>query len=131
MTKSITRREFIKGTCVSTLLGGVLPQIPLPPDPLPDESDPLSLVVDIKSKSDIIKGSTPDISLVKQMVGTGITSLTDTSDPKVAWNSLFSKDERIGIKVNGLGSDILAGNYQICWAIIDALKDTIIRLQDE
>jgi hypothetical protein len=123
MTKSITRREFIKGTCVSTLLGGVLPQIPLPPDPLPDESDPLSLVVDIKSKRDIIKGSTPDISLVKQMVGTGITSLTDISDPKIAWNSLFSKDERIGIKVNGLGSDILAGNYQICWAIIDALKD--------
>jgi hypothetical protein len=123
MSKSITRREFIKGTCASTLFGGVLLQIPLPPDPLPDERNPLSLVVDIKSKRDIIKGLTPDISLVKQMMDTGMTSLTSTMDPKAAWSSLFSRDERIGIKVNGLGSDILAGNYQICWSIVDALKD--------
>lgn len=123
MSKSITRREFIKDTCVSTLLGGVLLQVPLPPDPLTEERSPLSLVVDVKSKSDIIKGLTPDISLVKRMMDTGITSLTSTVDPKAAWSSLFSKDERIGIKVNGLGSHILVGNYQICWAIIDALKD--------
>jgi len=125
MSRSLTRREFIKSTCVSTLLGGVLPEIPLPPDPLPSdiETNSLSLVVDIKSRKDVVKGLTPDISLVKQMVGTGITSLTGTNDPKDAWSSLFSEDERIGIKINGLGAHILAGNYQICWAIVDALKD--------
>jgi uncharacterized protein (DUF362 family) len=125
MSRSLTRREFIKSTCAGTLLGGVLPEIPLPPDPLPGEieTNSLSLVVDVKSRKDVVKGLTPDISLVKQMVGTGITSLTGTNDPKDAWSSLFSKDERIGIKVNGLGSSILAGNYQICWAIVDALKD--------
>jgi uncharacterized protein (DUF362 family) len=98
--------------------------MPLPPDPLPSdiETNSLSLVVDVKSRKDVVKGLTPDISLVKQMVGTGITSLTGTNDPKDAWSSLFSEDERIGIKVNGLGSAILAGNYQICWAIVDALK---------
>ena len=125
MSKSITRREFIKGTCVSALLGGVLPEIPLPPDSLPGEieTNSVSLVVNVKSRKDVVKGLTPDISLVKQMVETGITSLTGTNDPKAAWSSLFSKDERIGIKINGLGSDILAGNYQICWSIVDALKD--------
>ena len=134
MSISITRREFIKDTCVKTLLGGVLlPQMPLPPDPLPNEADtnskltegrtPLSLVVDVKSKKDIIKGITPDISLVKQMMNAGITSLTGTNNPKDAWSSLFSRDERIGIKINGLGSGILVGNYQVCRAIIDALKD--------
>lgn len=124
MSRSLTRREFIKSTCVSTLLGGVLPEIPLPPDPLPSdiETNSLSLVVDVKSRKDVVKGLTPDISLVKQMVGTGITSLTGTNDPKDAWSSLFSKDERIGIKINGLGSHLLAGNYQVCWAIVDALK---------
>jgi uncharacterized protein (DUF362 family) len=125
MSRSLTRREFIKGTCVSTLLGGVLPEIPLPPDPLPSdiETNSLSLVVDVKSRKDVVKGLTPDISLVKQMVGTGITSLTGTNYPKDAWSSLFSPEERIGIKINGLGAHILAGNYQICWAIVDALKD--------
>ncbi len=124
MSRSLTRREFIKSTCVGTLLGGVLPEMPLPPDPLPSdiETNSLSLVVDVKSRKDVVRGLTPDISLVKQMVGTGITSLTGTNDPKDAWSSLFSEDERIGIKINGLGSAILAGNYQICWAIVDALK---------
>ena len=38
MSKDKTRREFIKDTCVNTLLGGVfLSQIPLPLDPLPDD----------------------------------------------------------------------------------------------
>ncbi|ODS30829.1 MAG: hypothetical protein SCARUB_04060 [Candidatus Scalindua rubra] len=134
MSKPKTRREFIKDTCTKTLLGGIfLSQIPLPLDPLPNdvetnsgltnEQNPLSLVVDVKSKKDVIKGLTPDISLVKQMMNTGITSLTGTSNPKDAWKSLFHEDERIGIKINGLGSHLLAGNYQICWAIVDALKD--------
>jgi len=133
MSKDKTRREFIKETCVNTLLGGVfLSQIPLPPDLLPNDAgtnsgltnslNPQSLVVDVKSKNNIMKGMTADISLVKQMMNSGITSLTGTGNPKDAWKSLFHEDERIGIKINGLGADILAGNYQICWAIVDALK---------
>lgn len=138
MGKFITRREFIKGTCTSTLLGGVLPQIPLPPPNLLPSDDnailksrnnpsPLSLVVDVKSKKDIIRGSIPDISLVKQMMGKGITSLTGKNDPKDAWKSLFHEDEKIGIKINGFGSDMLIGNYQICRAIVDVLKETEVK----
>ena len=125
MSRTLTRRAFIKGTCVSALLGGVLPEIPLPPDPLPGEieTNSLSLVVNVKSRKDVVKGLTPDISLVKQMVETGITSLTGANNPKDAWKSLFHEDERIGIKINGLGAHILAGNYQICRAIVDALKE--------
>jgi uncharacterized protein (DUF362 family) len=134
MSNDKTRREFIKETCVNTLVGGMfLSQIPLPLDPLPDDiktdlkpeniNNLKSLVVDVKSRREIIKGMTPDISLVKQMMDSGITSLTGTDNPKDAWKSLFHEDERIGIKINGLGADILAGNYQICWAIVDALKD--------
>ena len=133
MSKDKTRREFIKETCANTLLGGVfLSQIPLPLDPLPDDiktnsrpdniTSPKSLVVDVKSRTEIIKGMTPNISLVKQMMNSGITSLTGTDNPKAAWKSLFHEDERVGIKINGLGADMLAGNYQICWAIVDALK---------
>ena len=133
MDKFTTRREFMKGLCTTTLLGGVLPQIPLPPDLIPDNEDqnsetgnklnPLSFVVDVKSKQNIIKNLTPDISVIKQMMNAGITSLTGTLTPEKAWSSLFSREERIGIKINGLGSDTLIGNYQICWAIVDALKD--------
>lgn len=133
MSKDKTRREFIKDTCVNTLLGGVfLSQIPLPLDPLPDDiiinskpngiTNPQSLVVDVESRTGVVKGMTPDIALVKQMVDSGITLLTGTDNPRDAWKSLFHEDERIGIKINGLGSDILVGNYQICWAIVDALK---------
>ena len=133
MSQDKTRREFIKETCVNTLLGGVfLSQIPLPPDLLPNDVEtnsdltnslnPQSLVVDVKSRTEIVKGMTPDISLVKQMMDSGIKLLTGTDNPKDAWKSLFHEDERIGIKINGLGADILAGNYQICWAIVDALK---------
>ena len=133
MSKDKTRREFIKETCVNTLLGGVfLSQIPLPPDLLPNDVEtnsdltnslnPQSLVVDVKSRTEIVKGMTPDISLVKQMMDSGIKLLTGTDNPKDAWKSLFHEDERVGIKINGLGADILAGNYQICWAIVDALK---------
>ena len=133
MSEDKTRREFIKETCVNTLLGGVfLSQIPLPLDPLPDDiitnSKPgnianiQSLVVDVKSRTGIVKGMTPNISLVRQMMDSGITLLTGTDNPKAAWKSLFHEDERIGIKINGLGADILVGNYQICWAIVDALK---------
>jgi len=122
MSKDKTRREFIKETCVNTLLGGVfLSQIPLPPDLLTNSGltnslNPQSLVVDVKSKNNIMKGMTADISLVKQMMNSGITSLTGTGNPKDAWKSLFHEDERIGIKINGLGADILAGNYQIRFA---------------
>ncbi len=133
MSEDKTRREFIKDTCINTLLGGMLlSQIPLPIDPLPDDitsntkseniNNPQSLVVEVKSKTGIIKGMIPDISLVKQMMDSGITLLTGTNNPKDAWKSLFHEDERVGIKINGLGSDILAGNYQICRAIIGALK---------
>jgi hypothetical protein len=39
MSKDKTRREFIRETCVNTLLGGVfLSQTPLPLDPLPEDS---------------------------------------------------------------------------------------------
>ena len=103
MSKDKTRREFIKDTCVNTLLGGVfLSQIPLPLDPLPNDirtnskadsiTDLQSLVVDVKSRTEIIKGMTPDISLVKQMLDSGITSLTGTDNPKDAWKSLFHED---------------------------------------
>ena len=133
MSKDKTRREFIRETCVNTLLGGVfLSQIPLPLDPLPydintnskpgDITNLQSLVVDVKSRTEIVKGMTPNISLVKQMMDSGITLLTGTDNPKTAWKSLFHEDERVGIKINGLGADMLAGNYQICWAIVDALK---------
>ena len=133
MSEDKTRREFIKDTCVNTLLGGVfLSQIPLPLDPLPDDIktnsrlgniiNPQSLVVDVKSRTGIVKGMTPNISLIKQMMDSGITLLTGTGNPKDAWKSLFHEDERVGIKINGLGADILVGNYQICWAIVDALK---------
>jgi uncharacterized protein (DUF362 family) len=134
MSKDKTRREFIRETCTNTLLGGMfLSQMPLPPDLLPDDIEtdlgftnilnPQSLVVDVKSRKDVIQGVTANISLVKQMINSGITSLTGKSNPKDAWKSLFHEDERIGIKINGLGAHILAGNYQICWAIVDALKD--------
>ena len=133
MSEDKTRREFIKDTCVNTLLGGAfLSQIPLPLDPLPDEIktnsrpkntiNPQSLVVDVKSRTGIVKGMTPNISQIKQMMDSGITLLTGTNNQKDAWKSLFHEDERVGIKINGLGADILVGNYQICWAIVDALK---------
>jgi uncharacterized protein (DUF362 family) len=133
MSEDKTRREFIKDTCVNTLLGGVfLSQIPLPLDPLPDDIktnsrpentiNPQSLVVDVKSRTGIVKGMTPNISLIKQMMDSGITLLTGADNPKDAWKSLFHEDERVGVKINGLGADILVGNYQICWAIVDALK---------
>ncbi len=133
MSKDKTRREFIKETCVNTLMGGMfLSQIPLPLDPLPDdiETDPIpknstnpqSIVVDVKSRTAIVKGMTPDISLVKRMMNSGITLLTGKPKPLEAWKSLFHEEERIGIKINGLGADILIGNYQICWSIVDALK---------
>ncbi|MBT5466665.1 MAG: DUF362 domain-containing protein, partial [Candidatus Marinimicrobia bacterium] len=109
-----------------------LSQIPLPLDPLPDDIktnsrqgniiNPQSLVVDVKSRTGIVKGMTPNISLIKQMMDSGITLLTGTNNQKDAWKSLFHEDERVGIKINGLGADILVGNYQICWAIVDALK---------
>ena len=134
MSKDKTRREFIRETCTNTLLGGMfLSQIPLPPDLLPDDIEtdsgltnilnPQSLVVDVKSRKDVLQGVAANISLVKQMINSGITSLTGKSNPKDAWKSLFHEDERIGIKINGLGAHILAGNYQICRAIVDALKD--------
>ncbi|GJQ58686.1 MAG: DUF362 domain-containing protein [Candidatus Scalindua sp. AMX11] len=137
MDKFTTRREFMKGLYTSTLLGGVLPQIPLPPDLIKDDSahdlgeaikaDPLSLVVDVKSKNRIVKNLTPDIVIVKQMLNAGMTALTQTQTPEKAWRTLFSEDERIGIKINGLGSDTLIGNFQICWAIVDALKAIGVR----
>ncbi len=134
MSKDKTRREFIKETCVNTLMGGMfLSQIPLPLDPLPDDietysnqkntTNPQSLVVDVKSRTEIVKGITPDISLVKKMMDSGITLITGIHKPRDAWKSLFHEEERIGIKINGLGADILVGNYQICWAIVDALKN--------
>jgi uncharacterized protein (DUF362 family) len=130
MSKDKTRREFIRETCTNTLLGGIfLSQMPLPPDLLPDDVEtvsglnPQSLVVDVKSRIDVMQGVAANISLVRQMINSGITSLTGTGNPKDAWKSLFHEDERIGIKINGLGAHILAGNYQICWAIVDALKD--------
>jgi hypothetical protein len=106
MSKGKTRREFIKETCVNTLMGGMfLSQAPLPFDPLPNDiktdlkpkniTNPQSLVVDVKGRSAIVRGITPDISLVKQMMNSGITSLTGIQRPREAWKSLFHEEERV------------------------------------
>ncbi len=68
-------------------------------------------------------GAYPHPDAARMMVDRALTALTGESSVKNAWHRFISPDEKIGIKVNCLGTRWVSSMKEVVFAIADSLRD--------
>ncbi len=76
----------------------------------------------IAQDSDVFQGVAIHQDVVNRMLKTGITKLLGASDAKSAWSTLFTPDDIVGLKVNGLAGRGLSTHPQVTYGIVEGLK---------
>jgi hypothetical protein len=61
--------------------------------------------------------------VLRQMLDASITRLTGTDDARGAWESLFSPDDRVAIKVNAFYNSLLWTHVPLVTAVTDCLQE--------
>lgn len=118
--RQITRREFalkITGLCaigIACLSEGEQ-SVGAP------KLAPKGKTVIVRSKRVFKAPLRPDESELEKMLDRGIMALTGESTPQRAWEKLFSSDERIGIKPNGLGGPTCSTSKELIRICIERL----------
>ncbi len=69
------------------------------------------------------KGSFPDPAAARSMVDTALATLAGETDPGRAWLKFISPSDRVGIKVNCLGTRMVSTMREVTYAIADALRE--------
>jgi len=64
---------------------------------------------------------------VEEMVDAVVMSLSGEQTPAAAWGRYFSSDERVGIKVNGLGGQFISTGHSLIRAVVSRLTDIGVR----
>ncbi|MDH7500852.1 MAG: DUF362 domain-containing protein [candidate division NC10 bacterium] len=67
-----------------------------------------SRVVIVRSKKAVRADGRVDGGVLQRMVEKGLLQLTASPSPQEAWSSLFSPRDRVGIKVNSIGGQLLS-----------------------
>jgi len=93
--KTVTRRDFLKGTAGLFLTSTGLSAIP------PKASAHAQTKVIVIRNADVV-GPNSEIkhSLLQNMINEAVRILTDKNEAQAAWQSLFSKTDIVGIKTN-------------------------------
>jgi hypothetical protein len=138
-TNSVNRRDFVKSAIAGTVASTILPSSQLFSQlkdnrPLTNISDafrtprgefsmpglyPGRVAMVQNSKS--IKDGKIDFLQIVAMLDQAMQILTKKAGRKDAWLQFFSPTDRIGIKVNPVGSTLLSTNHEIVRAIIAQL----------
>ncbi len=67
---------------------------------------------------------------VDAMIARGMTELTGADDAVSAWRSMFSRGDRVGVKVNPAGAPLAISNHAVVHAVVDGLKSAGVRPSD-
>lgn len=119
----ISRRNFLKtsATGIGALVVG--PAVFAAPKN-PASPKATARVVDVRSpawrKAD---GRTVDTDVVREMIATGIKTLTGKRDEAAAWREIVSPTETVALKFNAVSGDYTRANQAIIDAVTEALMD--------
>jgi uncharacterized protein (DUF362 family) len=69
------------------------------------------------------KGAFPDATACRTMVDRAVTSLTGETDPSRAWLRFVRPTDRVGIKVNCLGTRMVSSMIEVVHSVADAIRD--------
>ena len=120
----ITRRDFFKYlagiTTLSSPFTGIISNTPRDVYAHSSSSQP-SRVVIVKRNNVFSTTSTLSHNVVNNMVESGILKLTGAGNIRDAWRSLFSENEKIGIKINSLGGQPAATHNELSYAVAEQL----------
>jgi uncharacterized protein (DUF362 family) len=126
----LSRREFVWELCKLCALGAtcVLAHDATSSQALTARKE--SKVVIVRSKRVFKRLPHPDKEELAKMLDKGVMLLTGEKDPKRAWEKLFSSDERIGIKPNGLGGATCATSKELIELCIERLTGIGIKAEN-
>lgn len=68
-------------------------------------------------------GAYPHPDAARTMVDNAVMALSGASSPKDAWHHFISPTEKIGIKINCLGTRWVSSMKEVVFAIVDSLRD--------
>jgi len=117
------RRDFLRTSAAAAgVLAGLqtLPALP---------QDGKSRVVIARNPS-VTKGGEVVEEVVAQMVDAGVTKLTGEASAEAAWRKLFSSDEVIGIKPNGLGGPMLSTATALIHTCVERLRGIGVKTEN-
>ena len=118
------RREFLKIVTTGPFLIGLTPKSGT------SKVNPLKTVTP-DGKSRVAIARDPEVWRGKHLREKSVAELLDkamvaafgVSDPREAWEGLFSSSETVGIKVNCLAGRHMSTHQELVWAIVERLKD--------
>jgi uncharacterized protein (DUF362 family) len=123
----ISRRRFLLGTATCLATGGLAVSAPKKKKPAFSLPGPYpGRVIEVHHPGSVLKGQIK-LTPVQAMVDRGMRELTGAPDAVQAWRCLFQKGDRVGLKVNpvgsaGRGADFGAiSNFAVVKAIVHGL----------
>ena len=113
--RGLTRRDFLRTTAAAA--GAVLAGPAAFAQSTPDKSR-----VIIARNGAVTKGGEIVEDVLARMVDAAVTALTGEADAAKAWGKLFSTDETIGLKPNGLGGPMLSTATALIKVCVERLQ---------
>lgn len=96
--KSLTRRDFIRGTLGATVSASLVGVDLIKADPgIRQSSGPSSLVTLVRDKNAMDADNNVNVQALKNMLDQTLIKLTGRATPKEAWMSLIKPDDKIGL----------------------------------
>lgn len=86
-------------------------------------------VIEVKHPGSVVNGEFRR-EPVDQMIARGMMELTGADDAVSAWRSMFSRGDRVGVKVNPVGRPLSISQHMTVHAVVDALKSAGVRAKD-
>lgn len=86
------------------------------------QAAPRSSVVAVARDEKVFAGDDIDARVLAHMLHEGVKRVTGEKTAKAAWGSLFSRRDRVGIKVNSLAGARLWSHVQLVNAIVEGLR---------
>lgn len=91
---------------------------------------PQGKVIIVRSKLAFKAPPRPNKDELEKMLDRGMMALTGESTPQRAWEKLFSSDERIGIKPNGLGGPTCSTSRELIEVCIERLTGIGVKAEN-
>ena len=117
----ITRRNFIKKAGVAAAGAAALTTLPQTLTRAQDDGEDKSRIV-IARNAAVTEGGEVVEDVLGEMVDAAVMGLTGEASAEKAWASLFSSDEVIGLKPNGLGGPMLSTANALIHLCVERLR---------
>ncbi|MCS7253368.1 MAG: DUF362 domain-containing protein [Armatimonadota bacterium] len=126
---SESRREFIRNL-TNLCVGGLACLLGLGQSTGATKMPPQGRVIIVRSKRPFKAPLRPDKDELEKMLDRGMIALTGEPTAQRAWEKLFSSDERVGIKPNGLGGPTCSTSKELIEVCIERLTGIGIKAEN-